>query len=98
LSTISDHIKSSNYKKRTQQIHYVSVIFKRTVWEETSKDSQKCRYKDDEFEHFQFQESFQDDKTDLWERKQSEYALKKYWQHRELEEADCLTTRRNDNH
>jgi len=31
----------------------------------TSEDGQKCRYKDDEFEHFQFEESFQDDKTDL---------------------------------
>jgi len=75
LFTISDHIESSNYKKKSQWIHYVFVIFEKTVWEKTNKDSQKCRYKDDEFEHFQFKENSQDNKTDLWEKKQSEEIL-----------------------
>jgi len=68
----------------------VSVIFERTVWEKISKNSQKCRYKDDEFEHFQFKKSSQNSEADLWERKQFKYTLKKYWQHRELEEANYL--------
>jgi len=76
----------------------VSIIFERTVWEKTSEDCQKCEYKDDKFEHFQLEKSSQDNKTDLWERKQSEHALKKYWQHKKLEKVDCLMIKKNDNH